>query len=106
MDDGVDDGVDREMFGLRQRGEALGMPQQHVQELVADERLDVLLGAAVCADKGEVHQEPRTRLARDGQRRHGVGELHAEHLQHGADGERVLVDQLPVDIVKVPGVHA
>ena len=36
VDDGVDDRIDREMFGPRQRGEALGMPQQHVQELVAD----------------------------------------------------------------------
>ena len=106
MDDGVDDRIDREMLGPRQRGEALGMPQQHVQELVADDGLDVLLGAAVFADEGEVHEEPRTRLARDGERRHRVGELHAEHLQHGADGERVLVDQLPVDVVKVAGVHA
>ena len=106
MDDGVDDRVDREMFGRRQRGEALGMPQQHVQELVADERLDMLLGAAVCADEGEVHQEPRMRLARDGERRHGVGELDAEDLQHGADGERVLVDQLPIQMAKVSGVHA
>ena len=92
--------------GRRQRGEALGMPQQHVQELVADDGLDMRFGAAVLADERQVHEQPRPLLARDGQRRHGVGELHAQHLQHGADGERVLVDQLPVDVVKVPGVHA
>ena len=59
MDDGVDDRVDREMFGPRQRGEALGMPQQHVQELVADHGLHMRFGAAVLADERQVHEQPR-----------------------------------------------
>ena len=106
MDDGVDDRVDREMFGRRQRGEALGMPQQHVQELVADHGLHMRFGAAVLADERQVHEQARPLLAGDGQRRHGVGELHTEHLQHRADGERVLVDQFPVHVVKFSGGHA
>ena len=61
MDDRVDDRIDRQVLGRRQCGEALGMPQQHVQELVADDGLDVRLGAAVFADECQVHEQPRPR---------------------------------------------
>jgi uncharacterized ParB-like nuclease family protein len=68
--------------------------------------LDVLLGPAVFAYKGEIHQQARSRLARDRQRCHRVRELHAEQLQYRANSERILVDQLSIDLLKVSRVHA
>ena len=64
------------------------------------------VGVAVFADESQVHEQPRPLLARDGERGHRVGELDVQHLQHGANGERVLVDEFPIDAVKLFGVHA
>ena len=48
----------------------LGVAQQDVQELVAEQRLDLGVGAAVLADEVEVDQQPRPLLAGHRQRRH------------------------------------
>ena len=84
----------------------LGMTQQDVQELVAQQRLDLGIGAAVLADELEVDEEPRALLAGHRQRRHPGSEFDAEDAQHGADGERVLFDQLAEDGAEAALVHA
>ena len=106
MDDRVDHGIHRQVLGRSQRRELLGVPQQHVQELVADRGLHLRFGAAVVAEEGQIDEQARPRLARDGECRHAVGTLDRQHFQHGADSQWVLVDQFPVDVAKGLGVHA
>jgi hypothetical protein len=106
VDDRVDDRVEGEVARRRQRPAQRRVPQQHVQELVAEDGLHVLRRAAVAPDEAKVDQQPRALLARDGQRRHGVGELDREDLQHRADRERVLVDELVDERADLEGVHA
>ena len=106
MDDRVDDRIERQVLGRPQGGEAFGMPQQDVQELVTDDGLDVGVRVAVFAHESQVHEQPRPLLARDRERGHRVGELDVQHFQHGANGERVLLDELLIDAVKLSAVHA
>ena len=106
MDDRVDHRVEREVTCRRQRPLQGRVPQQHVQELVAQHRLHVLRRAAVLLDELEVDQQPRPLLGRDRERRHGVRELDRQDLEHRADRERVLVDQLLQQAAHFEGVHA
>ncbi|PHY10068.1 MAG: hypothetical protein CK533_11525 [Acidobacterium sp.] len=106
MNDRVDHRIQRQVLRGRELGGALGVPQQHMQELVADHRLHLRLGAAVLADERQVHEQPRPLVAGHGQRRHRVGELGLQDLEHRADRQRVVVDQLPANSVKFTGCHA
>ena len=56
--------------------------------------------------KPQVHQEPGRRVAGDGEGWHGVGEFHCQDFEHGPHREGVLLDELPIDVLEVPLVHA
>ena len=105
MNDRVDHRIHRDVVGGCERRETFGVPKQHVQKLVAHNGLDVRFRAALRVDERQIHEEARPRLAGDGKRRYGVGELDRQDLQHRADGKRVLLDQFPVDIVKMCRIH-
>ena len=94
MDDGVDHGVQRQVLGQRERAGALGVAQQHVQELVADHGLHVGLGGAVLAQEVRVHQQPGSIATAHRECRHLRGEHDIEDLQQRAAGEGILVDEL------------
>ena len=106
MDDGVHHRVEGEVQLRRELLEALGVGEEHVQELVAEHRLDLRVGLAVAGHEVEVHEQPRPRLASDGEGGHLVGELDRGDLQDGPDREGVLVHDLLEDGLQILGRHA
>ena len=60
--------VESHMLGRREGGDALGVAQQHMQEFVTDDCLDVLIGTAVFPQERQIHEQARTRLTRDRER--------------------------------------
>jgi hypothetical protein len=106
VDDRVDHRVEREVPRWRQLALERRVPEQDVQELMAQHGLDVLRRAAVFADEAEVDQQPGPLLVRHRERRHRVGELDRQDLEYRADRERVLVDQLLQQATHFEGIHA
>ena len=94
------------MLGRREAGDALGVAQQHMQEFVTDNRLDVLIGTAVFLQERQIHEQPRTRLASDRERGDGLREFHLQHFQYRTHRERVLFDEFLVERMKIFCVHA
>ena len=94
------------MLGRREGGDALGVAQQHMQEFVTDNRLDVLIGTAVFLQERQIHEQARTRLAGDRQCRDGLGEFHLQHFQYRTHRERILFDEFLVERMKIFCVHA
>ena len=94
MDDGIDHRVERKVARRCQRALVLRVAEQDVQELVADHGLDVVVGGAVLFHERQIDEQPRPLLARDRHGRHALGELDLQDFQYGANGERVLVDEL------------
>ena len=94
MDDGIDHRVERKVARWCQWALVLRVAEQDVQELVTDHGLDVVVGNAVLFHESQIDEQPRPRLARDRQSRHAFSVLDLQDFQYGANGERVLVDEL------------
>src|SRR5665647_2338973 len=94
VDDGVDHGVEGEMPRQGEAALFLRVAEYNVEELVADDGLDLLVRPAVLPEEIEVHEEPRPPLAGHGESGHGRREDDIEDLEQRADGERILVDEL------------
>lgn len=60
---------------------SLDVTQEHVQELVPDECLQLCIGMAVGVHEGEIRLDRRARLATCSYGRHGGGKKHGR--QHG-----------------------
>ena len=81
------------------------MPQQHVQELVADNGLQMRFGVAVLADERQVHEQARPSLARDG----SVGTVSVNSTESTFSTARMASGFSSINsvhVVKVSGGHA
>ena len=105
VDDGVDDRVECQVARAGERLLFLGVAQQHMEEFVAQQRLDMVLGGAVRRDKAGIDQQARPRLAGHRGRRHRGAQLRGRNAQQRANRERVLVDQFMHDPLQAGGIE-
>jgi len=84
-DQRVDDRVEGEVVGRRDPLEEPRVAEQHVVQLVQDQREELLVGPAVRLDEAWVDQEPRIPAKRHSGRGDRLGLLHVEQAQQGLE---------------------
>mgnify|MGYP000885808934 CR=1 FL=1 len=106
MNDRVNHRIECEVLGRSDRAHLLCVSQQHMQEFVAEDGLDLVVVAALLLDEIQVDQQCRPVLTRHGERRHLVAEADFADPQHRSDGEGVLVDEFLYETSQAFRTHA